>query len=140
MDAPEAAPKPKVILPPGQRDNSPEAQRRRWIALGGWVALAAVCLFLLYKAFSFTAPVTYAAPKIEGFVASGTRGDAGSWHVLLTWSTSNADEVTIAPDIGKVEVEGRRTLQITKDTTFVMTAKGRGGEATHELEVKVTEP
>ncbi len=131
---------PKVILPPGERDNSPDARARKWVTRAGSVAFLAVCAFLLYKAVTLPPPVYYPPPRIEAFVASGNRGGDGSWHVLLTWSTTNADDVQIEPGIGKVEPEGRRTLQIQKDTVYTMTAKGKGGVATHELEVQVTAP
>jgi hypothetical protein len=84
--------------------------------------------------------VRHPPPRIESFVASGKRGTGGSWDVVLTWTTSNADSAEITPLIGKVEPEGRKELQIQNDTTFTMTATGPGGSATYELEVQVTEP
>jgi hypothetical protein len=84
--------------------------------------------------------VRHLPPRSESFVASGNRGAGGSWDVVLTWTTSNADSAEITPLVGKVEPEGRKELQIQNDTTFKMTATGPGGSATYELEVKVTEP
>ena len=108
--------------------------------MASWGLAALVAGWFLYTAFTMGPTVRYLPPRIEGFVASGTRSSGESWDVLLTWSTSNADSAEITPGIGKVEPEGRRIVQIQKDTTFTMTATGPGGSATYELEVKVTEP
>jgi hypothetical protein len=131
---------PKVILPPGERDTSPEARRRQWIALAGWGLVALVAGWFLYTAFTMGPTVRHPPPRIESFVASGHRGASGAWEVVLTWTTSNAESAEITPYIGQVEPEGRKELQIQNDTTFVMTATGPGGTATYELQVQVTEP
>jgi hypothetical protein len=127
-----------VILPPGQRDTSAEARKRRMKAIAGWAAFGLLVVFFLYKAFTIGPGVHYAPPKIDMFVASGSKAEGEVWRVVLTWGTSNADDVEISPMLGKVEPNGSKTVELQQDTTFNMVAKGPGGEATYELQVQVT--
>jgi hypothetical protein len=129
-----------VILPPGQRDMSVEARKRRMKAAAGWAAFAILAVFFLYKAFTIGPAVHHPAPKIDMFVASGSKGEGGLWRVVLTWGTTNAQEVEISPIVGKAEPNGNRTVEIQQDTTFTMVARGEGGEASYELQVQVTAP
>lgn len=132
---------PHVILPPGQRDTSAEARKRRMIAMAGWGVAAIVLLVFLYKAFTIGPAVHYKPPKIDMFVASGKKAEdkpGNVWRVVLTWGTTDADEVEISPIVGKVEPNGSKTVDLEQDTTFNMVAKGRGGEASYELQVQVT--
>ena len=56
----------------------------------------------------------------------------------LTWSTQNADNVTL--DGTAVEVNGTRSVSPTQTTTYHLTAKGAGGSQDAEATVTVTQP
>jgi hypothetical protein len=59
---------------------------------------------------------------------------------ILTWSTSYADLITIEPEIGEVDSTGSMNVSPNETTTYTLTAKGAGGAATAQTEVKVTLP
>ena len=54
----------------------------------------------------------------------------------LTWKSADAVDTSIS-SIGQVPADGDRTANPTHDTTYVLTAKGPGGEATQSITVKV---
>jgi hypothetical protein len=56
----------------------------------------------------------------------------------LQWTSSNANEVEIS-GIGRVEERGSREVSPQETTTYIATARGRGGEATASIRVAVTE-
>lgn len=56
---------------------------------------------------------------------------------LLTWETSNAQEVRIDPDIGTVDLSGRIKFFPDDTTTYNVTAKGPGGQTTRSVTVEV---
>lgn len=51
----------------------------------------------------------------------------GGGDVHFTWSTTNADTVTISNGIGQVAKSGSATRYINSNTTYVLTATGPGG-------------
>ena len=55
----------------------------------------------------------------------------------LSWTSSNADSVTISPDIGSVSVNGTTTVSPLETTTYTITAVGSGGTATDTATVEV---
>ncbi len=59
-------------------------------------------------------------------------------EVTLTWSTTNADAVTITPDIGTVAASGSATVAPSQTTNYIIAASGPGGSATHAVLVTVT--
>ncbi len=54
----------------------------------------------------------------------------------LTWKSANAVDASIS-GIGEVPADGARAATPTHDMTYVLTAKGPGGEATQSVTVKV---
>ena len=58
----------------------------------------------------------------------------------LTWQTTNATDITIDPDIGKVAVLGTTIVNPLQTTTYKITATGRGGTAQASATLTVTEP
>jgi len=56
---------------------------------------------------------------------------------LLTWETSNANEVRIDPNIGTVDLAGRIKFFPDNTTTYRVTAKGPGGQTTRAVTVEV---
>ncbi len=79
------------------------------------------------------------AAVINSFVAEPStiiRGEAST----LKWNVSNATEVTIDNNIGKVANNGTRQVFPTGNTTYRLTAKGPGGDAISAVTVAVTTP
>ena len=60
--------------------------------------------------------------------------------VTLSWASQNATEVTISPEVGKVQATGSTTVSPTGSTTYVATATGPGGSTTASARVTVTAP
>ena len=60
--------------------------------------------------------------------------DEGIDNVDLTWSTKNAEEVSISPLIGVVNNYGLRHIAIQSPTLFTLKAKGLFSEAVRQLE------
>jgi hypothetical protein len=85
--------------------------------------------------------VTTAKPpevRITRFTAQPDRIRAGE-SSLLTWNVDNADEVTIT-GIGKVANSGTQSVTPSETTTYRITAKGKGGEASDLVTVYVETP
>lgn len=58
----------------------------------------------------------------------------------LSWTTSNATQVTVAPDVGAVTAEGNTKVSPADSTTYTITASGPGGSETATARVTVTAP
>lgn len=58
----------------------------------------------------------------------------------LTWQTTNASDITIDPDIGKVAVHGTTIVNPLQTTTYNITARGQSGTANASATLTVTEP
>jgi len=58
----------------------------------------------------------------------------------LTWQTTNATDITIDPDIGKVAVFGTTIVNPLQTTTYQITATGRGGTVHASATLSVTQP
>jgi hypothetical protein len=78
------------------------------------------------------------APRVT-LVASPNSISAGSASTL-TWNSSNATQLSIAPDVGSVPVQGSTVVTPASSTTYVITATGAGGSATASAPVTVTTP
>jgi peptidoglycan-associated lipoprotein len=59
--------------------------------------------------------------------------------VQLSWSTTNADTVTIE-GVGQVSASGSQTVRPTDSTSYHLIAKGSGGTADDTVRVTVTAP
>ncbi len=64
------------------------------------------------------------------------RGESTS----LTWSSTNATDLTLSPGIGTVSPEGSTTVSPTDSTTYTITAKGPGGTADNTVRITVSAP
>ncbi len=56
--------------------------------------------------------------------------------VTLSWSSTNATELTLAPGIGQVSPEGSTKVSPADSMTYTITAKGPGG--TSDMSVRIT--
>jgi OmpA family/PEGA domain len=81
---------------------------------------------------SATVPV---APVTSELTAQSTNLSCGQ-GTTLNWNSANAVDTSIS-DVGEVPDSGDRTVTPTHDTTYVLTAKGPGGESTQSLLVHV---
>jgi peptidoglycan-associated lipoprotein len=83
-----------------------------------------------------TKPPVSPAPTItlSASPAAITKGQTST----LTWSTSNATEVTIDGGLGTVEASGSRVLSPSLSTTYHARAAGPGGAADAEARITVS--
>ncbi len=81
---------------------------------------------------SATVPV---APVMAQLSAKSNNLSCGQ-GTELSWSAAGAADTSIS-GIGEVPARGDRAATPTRDTTYVLTAKGPGGEATQSVTVKV---
>ena len=58
----------------------------------------------------------------------------------LTWTTFNADSVSIDQGIGSVSLDGSLTVSPTETTTYTLTATGEGGTTTESVTITVHLP
>jgi hypothetical protein len=61
----------------------------------------------------------------------------GGGSVTLSWSTSNASSVSINNGVGSVGASGSTAVNVTGNTTFILTAVGAGGNDTCSVPVTV---
>ncbi|HET7214208.1 MAG TPA: peptidoglycan-associated lipoprotein Pal [Terriglobia bacterium] len=58
--------------------------------------------------------------------------------VTLSWTSENATSLDLQPGVGAVQSSGSTSVSPTESTTYTLTAKGPGGEATSTARVTVT--
>lgn len=113
------------------------------------IQIIGICLFLLVFAGGCKKktppPVPPPAPPVATPAPTATltanptsieRGQAST----IEWSTQNATDVTIEPDLGAVPASGSRSVKPTQSTTYRLTAKGSGGSTSATARVTVTAP
>ncbi len=80
-------------------------------------------------------PAAPAKPTVT-LQASSTfiqKGDS----VTLTWSSTNATTLVLAPAVGSVAPEGNTKVSPTESTTYTITATGPGGSADQSVRITV---
>jgi len=60
--------------------------------------------------------------------------------VRLTWTTTDAQNVSIAPEVGAVTAQGSTTVTPADSATYTITATGAGGSADATVRISVTAP
>lgn len=83
------------------------------------------------------APAPAPASPTVTLSANPTSGMAGDTF-KLTWSSTNATDLNIEPEVGKVATEGSTPVQPSTSTTYTITATGPGGSATASARVTIT--
>jgi peptidoglycan-associated lipoprotein len=81
-------------------------------------------------------PPPAAAQPTVSLQASPTaveKGDAAT----LSWTSTDATQLTIAPDVGTVPAEGQKSVTPSASTTYTITASGPGGSATASARITV---
>jgi peptidoglycan-associated lipoprotein len=85
------------------------------------------------------APAPPAAQPTVTLNASPTSIDVGQ-TVTLSWSSTNATDLSIDGGVGKVAPEGSTPVTPTQSTTYTITASGAGGTASATAHVDVNAP
>ena len=65
-----------------------------------------------------------------------SKGDTST----LSWTSTNATQLTIAPEVGTVTAEGNTKVTPSESTTYTITASGPGGSANATARVTVSTP
>jgi peptidoglycan-associated lipoprotein len=60
--------------------------------------------------------------------------------VKLNWTTTDATNVSIAPEVGAVTPQGSTTVSPTESTTYTLTASGGGGNTDSSVRISVNAP
>ena len=68
--------------------------------------------------------------------SSVNKGDSST----LSWTSTNATQLTIAPEVGTVTAEGSTKVTPSDSTTYTITASGPGGSANATARVTVSTP
>lgn len=71
-------------------------------------------------------PEQVSPPVINSFNANKSSIDKGE-TAILTWTTTNANSVTISPEVGSVATSGSTTVTPAATTTYTLVAKGKTG-------------
>ena len=84
------------------------------------------------------APVAPPAPAVtlQASPANIMRGGSAS----LTWSSTNATQLTLSPGLGSVNGQGSLQVSPTDSTTYTLTGTGAGGRAEASARVSVSIP
>ncbi len=89
-----------------------------------------------------TAPETVARvdrPVINSFTAEPSSIERAQ-SSTLSWSISNATDMSISQGIGAVQSQGQRQVFPTNTTTYTLTARGPGGNDSRSVTVSVSSP
>ncbi len=83
-----------------------------------------------------TAPPAAPTVTLKASPSTITRGGS----VVLTWSSSNANQLTLSPAVGSVAAEGSQRVSPNDSITYTLRATGPGGAATATASVDVSVP
>src|SRR5579864_321486 len=78
-------------------------------------------------------------PTINNFTAEPSTIERGQ-SSTLSWSISNATDMSISSGIGAVQSQGQRQVFPTNTTTYTLTARGPGGNDSRSVTVTVSTP
>src|SRR5437868_15552220 len=84
------------------------------------------------------APAAPAQPTVtlSADPTSINKGDSAT----LSWTSTNATQLTIAPEVGTVTAEGSTKVTPADSTSYTITASGPGGSANASARVTVNTP
>src|SRR5216683_4137692 len=83
-------------------------------------------------------PPAAARPTVtlQASPASINKGDSAT----LSWNSTDATQLTIAPEVGAVTAQGSTKVTPSDSTTYTITASGPGGSADQSVRVTVAQP
>jgi peptidoglycan-associated lipoprotein len=113
----------------------------------GLLLLVAASVFTLgcnKKPAVAPAPPTQAAPPaaaqptvtLQADPTSVEKGDTST----LSWTSTDATQLSIAPDVGTVTAQGSTKVTPSSSTTYTITASGPGGSANASARITVSAP
>lgn len=85
------------------------------------------------------APPPPAARPTVSLQASPTSINKGD-STTLTWTSTDATQLTVSPDVGAVTAQGSTKVTPSDSTTYTITASGPGGSADSSARVTVAAP
>lgn len=89
------------------------------------------------------ANITVAAPPQSAPTADLTVNPASitkGQSAMLNWTSKNATDCDIQPDIGQVKTQGSMEIRPAADTTYTLACTGAGGKVTSNSNITVTIP
>jgi peptidoglycan-associated lipoprotein len=81
----------------------------------------------------YTPPPATPTVTLDANPTSINKGDT----VTLSWSSTNATQLTVTPDVGQVTAQGSTKVNPTDSVTYTITATGPGGSANATARVTV---
>ena len=81
-------------------------------------------------------PPSQPTVTLQADPTSINKGDTST----LRWSSTNATQLTISPEVGTVAPEGSTKVTPTDSTTYTLTASGPGGSANSTVRITVAAP
>ncbi|HTZ75616.1 MAG TPA: peptidoglycan-associated lipoprotein Pal [Candidatus Aquilonibacter sp.] len=111
---------------------------RRTMLFSGLVVLVSLAAGCKHKVAA-TAPAPTPAPTPQPTVTINASPDtlSSGQSTTLSWSSTNATNLTIDPGVGSVSPQGTTPVSPTGSTTYTITATGPGGNATASTRVTV---
>jgi peptidoglycan-associated lipoprotein len=85
------------------------------------------------------APAPAPASPTASISADRTTINKGD-SVKLSWTTTNATNVSIAPEVGAVTPQGSTTVSPANSTTYTLSASGDGGNTSATVQITVSAP
>jgi len=89
-------------------------------------------------AATYTPPPAAVKPTVT-LTADRTSVKQGE-SVRLSWTSTDAQNVSIAPEVGAVTPQGSTTVTPSESTTYTITASGPGGNADASVRISVNVP
>ncbi|HEY6466479.1 MAG TPA: peptidoglycan-associated lipoprotein Pal [Candidatus Acidoferrales bacterium] len=86
------------------------------------------------------APAPAPTPQPTVTINASPESVSSGQSVTLSWSSTNATDLSIDPGVGKVAPQGSTPVSPTGSTTYTITATGSGGSATASARVTVNAP
>lgn len=85
-------------------------------------------------------PASGALPAVNYFAIAPSKVIPPGAIIVLVWSVTGADSVSIDNGVGQVEAQGRYSLWPEASTTFTLTATSPAGSVTLQTAVEVSDP
>ncbi len=110
------------------------------------ISLSALALFVAgcHKKTPPPPPAAYTPPPAAVKPTANLTADRNSINqgesVKLSWTTTDATNVSIAPEVGAVTPQGSTGVTPTQSTTYTLTASGAGGSTDATVRVSVNVP
>jgi peptidoglycan-associated lipoprotein len=121
-------------------------QSRRPLVRSFLISLSALALFVAgcHKKTTPPPPAAYTPPPAAVKPTASINADRNSINqgesVKLSWTTTDATNVSIAPEVGAVTPQGSTSVTPTQSTTYTLTASGAGGSTDVTVRVSVSVP